>query len=834
MRILALMRGIPASGKSTWIKNMGLSEYTLSADSLRLMASSPILLPKITPKADYTESTISHISDSYIASGINQQNDKQVWRLLFTLLEIRLKHGDFTIIDATHTSLKALRAYESLATTYRYRLIVIDFSHIPLELALQRNANRGYKSVPADILESMHKTLQDSLLQSLPSRYTIIKANKITALQENSMLHFTPLNLNAYIQIHHIGDIHGCFETLLHYLYLTNPLEYSFQDSLHILEQSHFNSSVCAQFLNPKAYYIFLGDYIDRGIQNAQVVRFLLGIMDLPNVCLLEGNHERWLYKWGKEDIGINEFSTFTKKDLEQGGVGSKDAHRLYSKLRQCCLYTYDNKMILCTHGGLPTLPNNLLLVATKQLIYGSGGYEDMQECAKSFTLSTDSHTYQVFGHRNREKHPICVYERNFALEGGVEFGGALRIVVLTKTPLLYRYVTKAQKSKLIAQNPLMGVIRHKDNFTQIYMQNKHNIPALNALKQSRAIFALLQKLRASALIKEREFGDISSFNFTKEAFFSKQWNTLTCKARGLFINTYNFSICARSYDKFFNYKEREETSDESLKEKLTYPVNVFAKENGFLGIMSACNGDSKSAKFFITSKSDPTSPYADIARKLIIESLHKSTQVSAQDSESQLYEEIKTRNLSLIFEVIHPQDDPHIIAYEKPQVILLDAIYNTPRFANLPFVELCALGNKFGFVCKEHKTTLHCWKEVSEFLHCESVLESDSLLTQGKRENGFIEGYVLEDSAGFMFKYKSAYYRAWKALREIIENSIRTRSLPKSKGKKWQGDSAYYELEGAFIQWLCQYIEHKGFESLESTSLIGLREAFLRSLNIT
>ena len=50
MRVLALMRGIPASGKSTWIKNMGLSEYTLSADSLRLMASSPILLPKITPK----------------------------------------------------------------------------------------------------------------------------------------------------------------------------------------------------------------------------------------------------------------------------------------------------------------------------------------------------------------------------------------------------------------------------------------------------------------------------------------------------------------------------------------------------------------------------------------------------------------------------------------------------------------------------------------------------------------------------------------------------------------------------------------------------------------
>ncbi|WP_334084847.1 RNA ligase [Helicobacter typhlonius] len=838
MRILVLMRGIPASGKSTWIANMGLSEYTLSADSLRLMASSPVLLPKSKSNAILSESadsTKSHALDSLAFTGINQQNDKQVWKLLFTLLEMRLKQGDFTIIDATHTSIKALRAYETLANTYRYRLIVIDFSHIPLEVALQRNACRGYKSVPVDILESMYKTLQDSL--TLPSRYVILKSDEIAPLQDKthqSMLHFNPINLNTYAQIHHIGDIHGCFETLLHYLIHTHSLTHSLQDALRILEQSQFAPEICARFLNPKAYYIFLGDYIDRGVQNAQVMRFLLGIMDLPNVCLLEGNHERWLYKWGKEDIGTNEFSIFTLKDLENGGVGSKDTHRLYSKLRQCAYYTYDNKIVLCTHGGLPTLPNNLLLVATKQLIYGSGGYEDMQECAKSFALSTASNTYQVFGHRNREKHPMRVYERNFALEGGVEFGGALRIAVLTKTPLPYRYATKAQNSKLMAQSPLMGVIRHTDNFTQIYMQNKHGSQELNALHQSRSIFALLQKLRASVLIKEREFGELSSFNFTKEAFFSKQWNSLTCKARGLFIDTYNFRICARSYDKFFNYKEREETCDEALKEKLTYPLNVFVKENGFLGIVSAKNANDSlklESKLFITSKSDPTSPYAHIMRNLIAESLRKTAQDSIQEVESELYEELKTRNLSLVFEVIHPQDDPHIIAYEKPQVILLDAIYNTPDYAKVPFTELCALGEKFGFVCKTHKATLHCWEEVSEFLYCESALESNSLFAQGKRKNGFIEGYVLEDSAGFMFKYKGAYYRAWKALREIVEQCARTRALPKSKGKKWQGDSAYYELEEKFIQWLCQYIEQNGFESLESNSLIALREAFLRSL---
>ena len=168
-----------------------------------------------------------------------------------------------------------MRAYETLANTYRYRLIVIDFSHIPLEVALQRNACRGYKSVPVDILESMYKTLQDSL--TLPSRYVILKSDEIAPLQDKthqSMLHFNPINLNTYAQIHHIGDIHGCFETLLHYLIHTHSLTHSLQDALRILEQSQFAPEICARFLNPKAYYIFLGDYIDRGVQNAQVVRF--------------------------------------------------------------------------------------------------------------------------------------------------------------------------------------------------------------------------------------------------------------------------------------------------------------------------------------------------------------------------------------------------------------------------------------------------------------------------------------------------------------------------------------------------------------------------------
>ena len=36
MRTLLLMRGCPASSKSTWIKENGLEPYTLSADEMRV------------------------------------------------------------------------------------------------------------------------------------------------------------------------------------------------------------------------------------------------------------------------------------------------------------------------------------------------------------------------------------------------------------------------------------------------------------------------------------------------------------------------------------------------------------------------------------------------------------------------------------------------------------------------------------------------------------------------------------------------------------------------------------------------------------------------------
>lgn len=100
MRVLLLLRGSAGCGKSTWIEQNGLKPYTLSADDIRLLCQSPVL------QVDGTR-------------GISQNNDGTVWKTLFSLLEIRMQKGEFTVIDATNSKTSEMNRYKNMCETYR-------------------------------------------------------------------------------------------------------------------------------------------------------------------------------------------------------------------------------------------------------------------------------------------------------------------------------------------------------------------------------------------------------------------------------------------------------------------------------------------------------------------------------------------------------------------------------------------------------------------------------------------------------------------------------------------------------------------------------------------
>lgn len=255
-----------------------------------------------------------------------------------------------------------------------------------------------------------------------------------------------------------------------------------------------------------------------------------------------------------------------------------------------------------------------------------------------------------------------------------------------------------------------------------------------------------VEELRNSPLVWEKDLGDnVHSFNFSKKAFFDKAWNDQTIRARGLFVDVADNSVVARSYDKFFNYKEMPETQPEALKKNLKFPITAHRKENGFLGILSARNGE-----LFVASKSTNQGEFAGYFRDIL------NSYLSEDSQQRYLITCLELHHASCIFEVIDPIHDPHIVEYDKPELVLLDIVQNSYEFQAWGDLDCFDIARRIGCRFKSCAGEFWFWDEFQEFLN--------------EHREDQIEGWVFVDENGFMFKYKTDWYTRWKSLRRVAQ----------------------------------------------------------------
>ena len=697
MRILLLLRGSAGCGKSTWIEQNGLKPYTLSADDIRLLCQSPIM------QVDGTE-------------GISQANDNVVWKTLFNILEVRMQKGEFTVIDATNSKTSEMNRYKEMCDTYRYRIFCVDFTDIPIEEVKKRNANReALKRVPDEVIDKMYSRFAT---QKIPSGIKVIKPDELDAIWMKMF------DMSEYKKIHHIGDIHGCNTALQEYL------SYGIKDD---------------------EFYIFTGDYVDRGIENADVVKFLISIMNKKNVLMLEGNHERWLWMYANDcPSHSKEFELITKPQLENAKIDKKDIRQLYRKLGQCAYYKYGDNIYLVTHAGLSTLPKNMSYVATEQMIKGVGDYNDFEKIAKTFLETTSENVYQIHGHRNTKGLPVQVNDRVFNLEGRVEFGGSLRCVQIDKDG-----IHTVEIENTVYKTP--------------EMKNEQTVT-------DSSIADTIIALRSNKYIQEKKFGNISSFNFTDKAFYDKVWDEQTTKARGLYLDTMKGKVVARAYTKFFNINERPETKFDMLQHKLQFPVTAYVKENGFLGIVSYNEYEDD---LFIASKSTIDSQFAQWFKEMIYEKI-------SSENIQKMKEFIKEHNVSFVFECVDMKNDPHIIEYPNSELFLLDIVHNDMNFSKYEYDAMVDIANQFGLTPKEKAFEIATWQEFFDWYY--------DILDEEYEYNGRkIEGFVIEDSVGYMTKLKLTYYNFWKFMRSISHEAIKKGYIQKTSALTTPIANEYY-----------------------------------------
>ena len=741
MRVLLLMRGAMGCGKSTFIEQNGLKPYTLCADDIRLLCQAPVL----------------GTDGNYC---ISQKNEKVVWQTLFNILEVRMKRGEFTVIDATNTKTSEMNRYKDLAKKYRYRIYCVDMTDVPIGVAKERNKKRDpIKYVPEEAIDRAYARFAT---QKIPSGIKAIKPNELDTI------FYKPIDLSTYDKIHVIGDIHGCYTALMEFM------------------NNHD--------VNANDFFIFLGDYLDRGLENVQTLEYLLDLWENhKNVYFLEGNHEAHLRNWANgEDIMSPEFRNHTMPKLEQAGIDKKRVRQFCRSFGQCSYFIFHGMNVLVTHGGLSTMPKNLTFIATEQMIKGVGDYKDANTVDGAFYTSTEDGYYSVHGHRNETHEPLQVNPTTFNLNGEVEFGGDLRAVT-------FRHEKWLDKSFIDQWEIPNSVYRIPEDVT------KNNDEISNA-----EIHDVIEYMRASKYIGEKSFGNISSFNFTRGAFQDKVWDGMTTKARGLYIDTEHEQVVARGYEKFFNYGEMEFTKPEALARNLKFPVEAYVKENGFLGIVSTDND----GELIFTSKSTMGGDHAVMVK----ENLYK---IYGEEAIEKMREYTNQYHVTFVFEIIDRERDPHIIQYNDNYAILLDIINNSMKFDKLSYSELQKVAENIGLKYKIHAKTLHDIKELNEYI--EKITDPKFRVITTRTDDDCIEGFVFEDADGFMFKLKLAYYNDWKMLRSVANKIFRSGNI--------NFTGALQSIESNYFYGWCRdkfmELDKQGRWAYSKRDIISLRDEF-------
>lgn len=681
MRTLLLMRGAPASGKSQWIRDNNLEAYTLEADHFRMLLRSPSLGE----------------SGWYIS----QEDNGPAWELLLDCLEKRMSNGDFIVLDATHTTSKAVNAYKELLNKYKYTVYYYE-PDTSLEECLARNATRtDYKRVPEQVIHRMHKMIKTTTLPKF--------CKKINSIDEINN-YFTVNLTNRYERVRIIGDIHGCYTAL--------------QQAITPWDE--------------KTLYIFCGDYLERGIENKEMIYEMMRLSTLPNTIMLEGNHERHIANFAfnsnldhskrfMKEVVAPIVKDMTKKDVESL---QRELRLFYKSLRQCYPFSFHGKKYLVSHGGLSYVPN-MTFIATSTLINGFGTYET--DIAKIYDNNYEKgmcqNFIQIHGHRG-----VPDGKYSFCLEGEVEFGGELKYIDITADAFTKNGIKNDVYDKEYMRHEYQNMTQHV-----IFTQNED----INILGNSK-------------LVKVKKCSpNLYSLNFTSCVFHKRLWNETTVQARGLFVDRMTGDVKLRSYNKFFNLNERPETELNNLANTLSFPVEIRTKENGYLAILGVINDE-----LVFASKSTTEGMHVDLFKNLF-----QKLPTSLQEEINEL---LKCNCCSMMFEVIS-QEDTHIIKYDQNHLYVLDMIQNTldvnGKHIDVSFSRE-RLAELESILMKYDTQLISIVKTIQQV---NTMDELTSIINKELNSHHESEGFVLVDSNGFMTKFKGPYYNTWKHRRNRI-----------------------------------------------------------------
>ena len=135
----------------------------------------------------------------------------------------------------------------------------------------------SYKQVDENVISRMFRNIQNEKLSG--------SFKRIFDINENYKIFYVDDVTKKYDKVRIIGDIHSCFTAI---------------------------SEIVKDF-DKNTLYVFLGDFLDRGIEHKQTLLLMLDLYKKENVIMIEGNHEIHLENFANDfKINSKEFLNVT------------------------------------------------------------------------------------------------------------------------------------------------------------------------------------------------------------------------------------------------------------------------------------------------------------------------------------------------------------------------------------------------------------------------------------------------------------------------------------------------------------------------------------------
>ncbi|MHB1665876.1 AAA family ATPase [Thiomonas sp.] len=738
---LYILSGLPGCGKSSAIQRSGLEEFTLSSDGLRQQILGNRLAPVAGP-VGYRRIPLAH-------------QDGAVFQVLEAMVEARMREGLTTFVDSTAISDEERSRWAALAHKHGMKPCVLIFDRT-LDQVRSRNAQR-IQSVPEVVLQKFQERFQaDSRFPWKP-------------VPDQSLFRLVPRTLpSAAIDV--IGDVHGLLPELL-----------------RLLDRLGYRMASGVPGHPDGRRLLFLGDIVDRGPDSIEVLRLVANACAAGHYAIL-GNHENKLLRfWDEKAKGEAHAGSFSSAETAVAfmRLPPEEQTRLIGFLRESpASFVWESgteRWAFC-HADVEWF--DPLRTPRSDLLYGTKKNKDFPESpavAPSLTVDQRYHAgwetplavlggggvnaYRLIRGHVPQRVPV---ESVFSLEERQAFGGHL--VALPFDRFIRKGADRAAFDHCVVRQACAF------DFDRHQAQQRRLHRGLMALKDR----GLVQRQR------QPQTG-LTLYKYSRKVFYDALWaaDPLLLKARGLVLDLAG-NIVQHPFDKVFNYRENG-TGLDITEDR---PVLAVTKLNGFLACVTA--DPYQANQLLVTTTGSFDSPFVAMARAML-----------ERGEISKIYRTLRDQDVTLLFEVLHPED-PHIIPYSEKEfgAWLIGARGKRQEDRCWAETALDDLAGRQGFRRPAWETTTFG-------------------ILRAKAREARIEGWMVRSADAaedFLLKLKTPYYLTTKFLGRMGDKHI-AHLFGNPRNFKEKVDEEFYEL----VDRLSMTMDQVAFRALSTEQRIEL-----------